>query len=138
MEASIIPFRNMIKIFGFLGLLTITISCLGLLAVVISAVESRTKEMGIRKILGASVPNLAFILSKGFLKLIVISILIATPVTYFIFDKVFLGMNYYRANIGITEIVIGILLLLLMISVIIGSQMLMVAKINPVETLKYE
>jgi putative ABC transport system permease protein len=138
METSITPFRNMIKIFGFLGLLTITISCLGLLAVVISAVESRTKEMGIRKILGASVPNLAFILSSGFLKLIVISILIATPVTYFIFDKVFLEINYYRANIGVTEIAMGILLLLLMIAVIIGSQTLKVANINPVETLKYE
>jgi len=138
MEASIIPFRNMMKIFGFLGLLTITISCLGLLAVVISAVESRTKEMGIRKILGASMPDLAYGLSKGFLKLIGISILVATPVTYLIFDKIFLRMNYYRANIGVTEIVMGILLLLVMISVIIGSQTLRVANINPVETLKYE
>ncbi len=138
MEASIIPFRNMIKIFGFLGLLTITISCLGLLAVVISAAESRTKEMGIRKILGASVPDLAYCLSKDFLKLIGISILVATPITYFVFDKVFLRMNYYRANVGATEIAIGILLLLLMILVIIGSQTLKVARINPVETLKYE
>ena len=138
MEASIIPFRNMIKIFGFLGLLTITISCLGLLAVVISAAESRTKEMGIRKILGATVPDLAISLSKGFLKLIGISILIATPVTYLVFDKVFLRMNYYRATIGATEIALGILLLLMLITVIIGSQTLKVARINPVETLKYE
>ena len=138
LEASLVSFRSMIKIFGSLGLLAIIISCLGLLAVVISAAETRTREMGIRKIFGASVPNLAFVLSKGFLKLIVISVMIATPFTYFLFDKVFLRIFYYRTNIGFIEIFLSILLLFVVVAIIIGSQTLKVARINPVETLKYE
>jgi ABC-type antimicrobial peptide transport system permease subunit len=138
LEASVVSFKSMIKIFGFLGLLAITISCLGLLAVIISSAESRTREMGIRKIFGASVRNLAFILSKGFLKLIAISIMIATPFTYIMFDKFFLNMFYYRANIGFAEISLSILLLFILVLLIIGSQSLKVARINPVETLKYE
>jgi putative ABC transport system permease protein len=137
-NASLVSYRSMIKIFGFLGLLAVTISCLGLLAVVISTAESRTKEMGIRKIMGATMADLALNLSRNFLKLIGIAVMIGTPVTYIIFDKIFLRMNYYRAAIGISEIASGILLLLLLTSVIIGSQTLKVARINPVETLKYE
>lgn len=138
LEASFVSFRSMIKIFGFLGLLAITISCLGLLAVIISATENRTREMGIRKIMGASVTGLAFVLSKDFLKLIVIAVVIATPVTYFMFDKFFLKIFYYRANIGLIEIALSILLLFVIVLIIIGSQTMKVARINPVETLKYE
>jgi putative ABC transport system permease protein len=138
LEDALVSYRSMIKIFGFLGLLAITISCLGLLAVVISAAESRTREMGIRKILGASVPNLALSLSQGFLKLIAVAIMIATPFTWFLFDKIFLRIFYYRANIGFAEIAFSIALLFVLVLMIIGSQTLKVARINPVETLKYE
>jgi len=138
LEALVVSFKNMIRIFGFLGLLAITISCLGLLAVVISAAESRTKEMGIRKILGATVSNLAISLSQGFIKLIAIAIMIATPISYFIFEKVFLRMQHYRAPVEFTEMAMGILLLLILVAVIIGSQVAKVARINPVDTLKHE
>jgi putative ABC transport system permease protein len=138
LEAMLVSFKNMIRIFGFLGLLAITISCLGLLAVVISAAESRTKEMGIRKILGATISNLAISLSHGFIKLIAIAIMIATPITYFIFDKLFLQMQHYRAPVEFTEIALGIFLLLILVVVIIGSQIAKVARINPVDTLKQE
>lgn len=138
LEAALVSFRSMIKIFGFLGALAITISCLGLLAVVISAVESRTREMGIRKVFGATASNLAFALSSGFLKLIALAVAIATPLTWFLFDKVFLSIFYYRANIGFAEIGISIVLLFVLVIAIIGSQTVKVGRINPVETLKYE
>jgi putative ABC transport system permease protein len=138
LEESLVSFVSMIKIFGFLGLLAITISALGLLAVVISAAESRTREMGIRKIMGATAGNLAASLSKGFFKLIGIAIAIAVPFTYLLFDQVFLKMHFYRTSIGFTEIAFSILFLFGLVCLIIGSQTLRVARINPVETLRSE
>ncbi|NJN43096.1 MAG: FtsX-like permease family protein [Flammeovirgaceae bacterium] len=137
-EEMSLSIRSMIKIFGFLGLLAITISCLGLLAVVISTSESRIKEMGIRKIMGANVLNLAYNLSRGFLKLIGIAILIATPLAYFFFDKLFLRIEYYRASIGALEILSGVLVLVILVVVTVGGQTFRIARINPVDTLKYE
>ncbi len=138
LDDSFTSFNSMIKIFGFLGLLAITISSLGLLAVVISSAESRTREMGIRKVFGATVSNVLLEMSRGFLKLVGIAIIIATPITYFMFDQLFLKMYFYRASIGIGEISLGILFLLALVVMVIGSQTFRVAKINPVETLKYE
>jgi ABC-type antimicrobial peptide transport system permease subunit len=138
LQQSLVSFVSMIKIFGFMGLLAITISALGLLAVVISAAETRIREMGIRKIMGATVLNLAMSLSKGFVKLIAIAVLISTPLTYLLFDQVFLRIHYYRANIGFTEIGLSILFLFFLVCLIIGSQTLKVARVNPVETLRSE
>jgi predicted lysophospholipase L1 biosynthesis ABC-type transport system permease subunit len=138
LQKTLVSFISILKIFGFLGMLAITISALGLLAVVISAAETRTREMSIRKIMGASVSSLAITLSKGFFKLIVISVMIAVPFTYFLFDKLFLKIFYYRTSIGLIEIASSIILLFVLVCVIIGSQTLKVARINPVETLKTE
>jgi putative ABC transport system permease protein len=138
LDDSLKSYRTMVKIFGFLGLLAITISALGLLAVVISSAESRTREMGIRKVFGASNFNMVTAMASGFVKLIAIAILIATPLTYFMFDIIFLSMYFHRATIGMAEIGLGISFLLLLVALIIGSQSFRVMQINPVETLKYE
>ncbi len=138
LDDSLVSYRSMVKIFGFLGLLAITISSLGLLAVVISSAESRIREMGIRKVFGASNTNMVMTMSRGFLKLIAIAIAIATPFTYFMFDSFFLKMYFYRASIGVPEIAGGIGFLLALVCLIIGTQTFRVARINPVDTLKYE
>ena len=78
------------RIIGFIGFLTILISCLGLLGMVVYTVEGKLKEMGIRKVLGASEGNIIWQLSKGFLILLSIAILIAVPLT------IFLGNYGYR------------------------------------------
>lgn len=138
LDDSLVSYRSMVKIFGFLGLLAITISSLGLLAVVISSAESRIREMGIRKVFGASNTNMMIAMASGFLKLIGIAIVIGTPLTYFMFESFFLNMYFYRASIGLVEIGAGIGFLLVLVAIIIGSQTFRVARINPVETLKYE
>lgn len=138
LEDSLVSYRSMVKIFGFLGLLAITISCLGLLAVVISSAESRIREMGIRKVFGATKANMMVAMASGFLKLIALAIVIATPLTYFLFDSVFLRIFFYRASIGVIELGAGIGILLVLVLIIIGSQTFRVARINPVDTLKYE
>lgn len=138
LETSLTSFRNMIRIFGFLAVLAVSISCFGLLAIIISAVESRMREMGIRKVFGAGILSLALVLTKGFLRLVVIAVLIATPLTYVLFDQIFLRRFFYRASIGLTEIGLSILLLFSLVLIIIGSQTLKVARVNPMEILKYE
>lgn len=138
LDDSLVSYRSMVKIFGFLGLLAITISSLGLLAVVISSAESRTREMGIRKVFGARNIDMIVAMASGFLKLIGIAIVIATPLTYFMFNNFFLNMYFYRASIGFLELAAGIGFLVVLVAIIIGSQTFRVARINPVETLKYE
>ena len=138
MEESFRPYRNMIQICSFLGVISILISCLGLLAVVISVVESRTREIGIRKMFGATISDLARVTAGGLVVLILIAIMIATPLTYLFFDQVFLRQFYFRATIGLEEIAISVVFLLTLVAIIIGSQVLKISRVNPVETLKYE
>jgi ABC-type antimicrobial peptide transport system permease subunit len=127
-----------IKICGFLGLLAISISCLGLLGMVVYTSENRTKEIGVRKVMGASSTTIAVLLSKDFLKLMFIAALIATPVTIFLFDTMLSDLQHYRIPIGATEIVLSLLLMLILGVSTILSQTLKAAKANPVDTLRCE
>jgi putative ABC transport system permease protein len=129
---------SLIKICGFLGFLAITISCLGLLGMVVYTTENRMKELGIRKVMGADSVQLAVLLSKGYMKLMAIAALIATPVTYLIFDKGMLQMQYYRFEIGAGEIVISLMIMLVLGAATILSQTIKAASTNPVDTLKSE
>ncbi len=128
----------MVKICGFLGLLAITISCLGLLGMVVFTVENRTKEIGVRKVMGASTSTITMLLSKDFAKLMLIAALIATPITYLFFDGIFLKMQYYKLPIGAFEIIASLLLMLVLGFVTILSQTVKAAKANPVDTLRNE
>ena len=138
LEKGFVAITYMVKVFGFLGLLAVSISCLGLLAMVVFTTESRAKEMGIRKVLGASVAQVVVILSGGFVKLVGIATLIAVPIGYFLFDKVFLRFHHYRAGIGLVEIVSSIVVLLLLSLLTIGSRTFVIARENPVESLRSE
>jgi putative ABC transport system permease protein len=71
---------SMIKICGFLGFLAISISCLGLLGMVVFTVENRMKEVGVRKVMGATAWSITVVLSRNFVKLMIIAAVIAIPV----------------------------------------------------------
>jgi putative ABC transport system permease protein len=137
-EEAYTTFDSLIKICGFLGLLAITISCLGLLGMVVYTAETRTKEIGVRKVMGASTLTIAVLLSKDYVKLMLIAAVIATPLTYIFFDKFLLGGQYYRIEIGAIEIVLSLLLMLLLGVGTILSQTVKASKANPVDTLRYE
>lgn len=128
-----------IKIFGFLSALAITISCLGLLGMVSYTTENRTKEIAIRKIMGASIKSLYYTLTKDFLKLIMISALIAIPFSYFFYDMLFLNILIrYGQGLGILEIIVSITFLFLIGFAAIYWQTSKVAKANPAGNLRYE
>ena len=118
-------------------IIAILISCLGLFGLATFSAEQRTKEIGVRKVLGASVGNVVGLLSKEFLKLVFIGILIASPITWFVMNK-WLQDFAYRTNISwmvfaITAfIAVGIALLT------ISFQAIKAALANPVKSLRTE
>ncbi len=128
----------MLKIIGFLGLLAITISLLGMLGMVVYTAESKTKEVGIRKVLGASVSSITYLLSKEYLKLMSWAIVISIPITVVIFDYILSKIQYYSVSISIWDILIGIIILMGLALLTITSQTHKTANMNPAETLKYE
>jgi len=129
---------SMVKICAYLGLLAVTIACLGLLGMVVFTTENRMKEVGVRKVMGASTLAVTMLLSKDFVRLMVIASLIAVPLTWLFFDKLYLPMQYYHNDIGAMEIVISLAILFALGLVTVLSQTLKAAKANPVDTLRSE
>ena len=125
------------RILGLLGTLAIIIACLGLLGMATYTVESRIKEIGIRKVLGASERGLIWKLSKGFMWLLGIAILIAVPISIFL-NQLWLENFAIRIDIGpgILSAGVGILLILSLLAVV--SQTWRAAKTNPADTLRAE
>lgn len=128
----------MIKVSGFLSFIAISIASLGLLGMVVYTTETRLKEISIRKVLGATSGNLVFMLSRGFLVLLAISALIALPVTYLFFENVVLTNFPFHDPIGAGELFGGLLTVLAIAFIMIGSQTLRAAQSNPAEIMKSE
>jgi putative ABC transport system permease protein len=130
---------SMVKVCGFLGLLAISISCLGLLGMVVFTVENRMKEVGVRKVMGASTINITMVLSRDFIKLMAIAALIATPLGYVFFERLYLRtQQYYYQSVGLFEISISLFVMVLIGLVTILSQTYKAANKNPVDTLRSE
>lgn len=128
---------DIVSIIGYISFLAILISCLGLFGMATYTTERKTKEVGIRKVLGAAEMAIVLILSKSFLKLLAISILIAAPLSYFI-NKLWLDNLPNRVDFGFGTVAIASLLILFLGLITIGSQTLRAARRNPVESLKDE
>ncbi len=128
---------DVVTIIGYISFLAILIACLGMLGMATYTTERRTKEVGIRKVLGAAEMTIVFILSKSFLKLLTISVLIAAPLSY-LFNSFWLDNLPNRVDFGFDTVLIGSLLMLALGLITIGSQTLRAAKQNPVESLKDE
>ena len=128
----------MIKVIGFLSFIAISIASLGLLGMVVFTTETRLKEISIRKVMGASSGNLVFLLSRGFVVLLAISALIALPITYLFFENVVLTKFPFHDPIGAGELFGGLLAVLAIAFIMIGSQTFGAAQSNPSEILKSE
>jgi putative ABC transport system permease protein len=99
--------------------------------------EKRTKEIGVRKVLGASVPNVVALLSKDFLKLTLIASIIAFPVAWYFMNK-WLEDFAYRININWTVFIIAALCTLLVALLTVSFQAIKAAISNPVKSLRTE
>jgi putative ABC transport system permease protein len=129
--------NDLAKILGFLAFLAVLVSCLGLLGMATFTAETRTKEIGVRKVLGASVPQIAILLSKSFITLLAIAIVIATPIAYFV-NNLWLKFFAYRVSFGAGILGVGILTMLIISLLTVFSQTWRAARSNPVDSLRSE
>ncbi len=125
------------QVFGALTGFAILISCLGLFGLATFTVSKRTKEIGIRKVIGASTTNLLILLSKDFIRTVLVSILIGIPITYFIVKN---WLANYAARIELSWWLFAApaLVVMLLVLVSIGSKTIATALMNPVKSLRSE
>lgn len=125
------------KLAGLFTLLTILISCLGLFGLASYTAENRIKEIGVRKVLGATIANITTLLSKDFLKLVVFAFCISVPMAWFAMER-WLQDFEYRVNISWWIFALAGLLALLIAFLTISYQAIKAARTNPVKSLKTE
>ncbi|MEQ8362123.1 MAG: ABC transporter permease [Cyclobacteriaceae bacterium] len=125
------------QIFTFFAGLAIVIACLGLFALTAFTAEQRAKEIGIRKVLGASVSNIVLLLSKEFGKLIIIAFIIAIPFAWYSVDW-WLNGYVYKAEIGAMVYIIAGVVAFLIAWLTMGYQSIKAASSNPIDALKSE
>ena len=129
------------KILGILanlfGGIAILISCLGLYGLVAYSAEQRTKEFGVRRVLGATVGNIMQLLSLSFLKMVLIAAAIGTPIAYVLMNK---WLNSFEFKIGVSFWILAtsVLAAILIAFLTVCFQAYKAATANPVEALKYE
>jgi len=128
---------DIVPILGFIAFIAITIACLGLLGMSTYTSERKKKEVGIRKVLGAADFSIALLLSKDFLKVLVISVCIGAPMSYLL-NNLWLERFPNRVDFGLGTVMLGTIILLGLGLITIGSQTIRASRQNPVESLKME
>jgi putative ABC transport system permease protein len=125
------------RVFGLFSLLAIFIACLGLLALAAFTAERRTKEIGIRKVLGATTGGIIGLLSKEFLSLVLIAIVIASPIAWFAMNR-WLRDFHYRIPIEWWIFLLAGVIAIAIAFLTVSFQSLKAAMMNPVKSLRAE
>ncbi|RYY55563.1 MAG: ABC transporter permease [Chitinophagaceae bacterium] len=123
------------KLFNLFAGIAIFISCMGLLGLTAYTAQVRTREIGVRKVLGATVPGIVSLLARDFLLLVLVAICIASPVAWYVMDK-WLGDFAYRVDIGWTVFVLSAGLSILIALLTISFQSIRAALANPIRSLR--
>ncbi len=129
--------RRMGEVFRYFTFLAVFISCLGLFGLASFMAEQRTKEIGIRKVLGASISGITFLLSKEFTKWVLVANAIAWPVAFFTMNKWLQGYAY-RTHISLLIFVLAGVVALGIAILTVSYQAIKAALANPVDSLRYE
>jgi len=127
------------QIFGTFSLLAVFIACLGLFGLASYTAEQRTKEIGVRKVLGASLGNIVLLLSKEFARLVAVATLVSWPIAYYAMSR-WLQEFAYRININHQSLtfLLAALLAFAIALITVSFQSIKAAMTNPVEALRYE
>lgn len=131
-------YETLLKIVGFLGLLALSISLLGLLGMVVYTSENRTKEVGVRKVMGASNFSITVLLSKEYIKMMLWASVIAIPITITGLELVLPNIQHYYTSVNVWDVLLSLVILLLMGLATLSSQTFKIASANPADTLKQE
>lgn len=133
----LVLFGDFLKVLGLIAVFSVLISCLGLLGMAMYSAENRIKEIGIRKVLGATSGNIVYLLSKEYLFLVGIAVVIGTPLAWFI-NNLWLQQVSNKTAIGPVIFIAGVLGTVLLAMLTIGSQTLRAAKANSIQNLQSE
>ncbi|MEO9869831.1 ABC transporter permease [Ekhidna sp.] len=129
--------NNMFFVFKSFSILALIISCLGLLGIAAIEVQRRTKEVGIRKVLGASASEILILLSKQFSLMLAIAILVGVPVSYLSSEK-WLSDYSYRIDLSAWEFVVPSVSLIIISMLVVSLHSIKVIRSNPTESLRNE
>ncbi|HMK02690.1 MAG TPA: FtsX-like permease family protein, partial [Ferruginibacter sp.] len=136
-QKNYIAESRLASIVGYFTIIAIFISCLGLFGLATFSAEQRTKEIGIRKVMGASVANVVGLLSKDFLKLVLVAIVIASPLAWYAMNK-WLQDFAYRISLAWWIFLLAGFVAVLIAFVTISFQAIRSASANPVKSLRTE
>jgi len=125
------------KLFAVFSGLAIAIACVGLFGLSAYTASLRTKEIGIRKVLGSSVSGVVILLSKDFTKLVLIAFVLAVPLSWWMMDTWLKGFAY-RVDLGINSFIVAGVLALAIAWLTVSYQSIKAAIVNPVKSLKSE
>lgn len=125
------------SIFISAAVLAIIISCMGLFAISVLVMTKRTKEIGVRKVLGASITGIVALLSKDFIRLVLLSVIIASPIAWYLMEQ-WLQDYPYRIHINIGVFIITGALALLIAIITVSVQAVRAALMNPVKSIRTE
>ena len=129
--------ERLAQVFRVFSLLAVLIACLGLFGLAAFTAEQRTKEIGIRKVMGASVSGVVFLLSRHFLKLVVLAVVGSAPLVYLLAER-WLQDFPYRIEISWRIFLMAGLIALLVAFLTVSYQAIKAARTNPSESLRYE
>lgn len=130
-------FQNFGKIIQSFSGIAILISCLGVYGLVLFIVQRKVKEIGVRKVLGASVPSILVLIYRDFALLLLLGFVFAVPASYYFLQQ-WLTNFTYRIDIGVLTYAISFILILIIVSATISYQALRAAQANPVKSLRSE
>lgn len=130
-------FADIIKIIGYVCVLTISLACLGMLGMAMYSTQTRTKEIGVRKVLGANASQVVLVLSRSFMLLIAIAVAIGAPLGYMA-GGLFLESFAYKIPISFPLMFTGVMTIVVLGFLTIASQTWKAASVNPVNSLRYE
>ena len=125
------------KMLGVFSLLAIFVACLGLFGLAAFMVQSRTKEIGVRKVLGASISHLVMLLSREFILLVLLANLIAWPIAYYLMRDWLSGFAY-QTDLNILPFVASAIMALIIAFGTVSMQAIRAARSNPIDALRYE
>jgi putative ABC transport system permease protein len=129
--------HKLFQIFNYFSFLSVFIACLGVFGMLSYSIENRTKEIGIRKVLGANVAGIVKLISKDFIKCVLLANIIAWPVAYWAMDR-WLHSFAYRVNLDVKLFILSAMITMGIALMTVGYQTIKAASANPVDSLRYE
>jgi len=129
--------QDMGRLFGYFAGIAIVISCLGVFGLSLFSAEQRTKEIGIRKVFGASITRILLLLFRDFGGLVLVALIVAVPVSIIVMER-WLEDFAYRIDIGVGTLVLTGFLIFALTAFTVSYQSIKAATTNPVESLRYE